>query len=182
MQQSTRSRKLKAVLASGAVLGIGAAVTLAAWTDNEAATASFSSGVFLLESTTDGDSWTSNEEPVALSFDASDLTPDDSVAALFGLRLSDETTFDAALDMATVGEGMTGVTYDLYEVADAADCTTDLTGESLITDSALDGGELTGEALAQDEPLLLCYVVSADDTLEQTASGSATWTFTATSN
>ena len=43
------SRRVKAVLAGGMVLGIGAAITLAAWNDSEFATGTFSAGHFGIE-------------------------------------------------------------------------------------------------------------------------------------
>jgi|GEM_PF-5464807 len=50
--QRNTSKKFKAILAGGVVLGVGAAVTLAAWTDQEWTTADFSSGSFTLQSST----------------------------------------------------------------------------------------------------------------------------------
>lgn len=183
MQQSTRSRKIKAVLASGAVLGIGAAVTLAAWTDDEAATATFNTGVFALQSTTDGDTWDSHDEAVSLSFDGASLTPNTSTTAFFGVQLSEATSVDATLDMATEGTALDGVTYDLYQVQSAAECAdAPVEGTELLTDSALDAGTLTDVALGADEPLLLCYVVSAGENPVQDSNASVTWTFSATSN
>ncbi|XSS44541.1 SipW-dependent-type signal peptide-containing protein [Propionibacteriaceae bacterium Y1685] len=45
------SRKFRAALAGGLVLGIGAVVTLAAWTDDENAAGQFSAGTFTWSAT-----------------------------------------------------------------------------------------------------------------------------------
>ena len=49
------NRKILAVLAGGLVLGVGVAVTLAAWNDSEFATGTFTAGSFNLEGSTTGD-------------------------------------------------------------------------------------------------------------------------------
>lgn len=52
---TTRNRrKVLAVLAGGLVLGVGAAITLAAWNDSEFATGTFTAGSFNLQGSTDG--------------------------------------------------------------------------------------------------------------------------------
>jgi len=58
MATTTTRRKVRAVLAGGLVLGVGAAVTLAAWNDSEFATGTFTAGTFNLEGSTDGTTFT----------------------------------------------------------------------------------------------------------------------------
>ncbi|MGO2139648.1 MAG: SipW-dependent-type signal peptide-containing protein [Leucobacter sp.] len=57
-EDSAQSRrgwtKARALLAGGLVLGVGAAVTLAAWTDNEWVRGVFGTGTFGIEGSTDG--------------------------------------------------------------------------------------------------------------------------------
>jgi predicted ribosomally synthesized peptide with SipW-like signal peptide len=55
-----RALRLRAVLAGGLVLGVGAAVTLASWTDNEFAAGSFSSSVFDTQSSVNGAAYADN--------------------------------------------------------------------------------------------------------------------------
>lgn len=71
------SRKIAAVLAGGLVLGIGAAATMAAWTDSQYATATFTSGVFALESSVDGNSWKKHivSDPAIISMSTSAMSP-----------------------------------------------------------------------------------------------------------
>ncbi|QGH68628.1 SipW-dependent-type signal peptide-containing protein [Pseudactinotalea sp. HY158] len=180
MKQSTRSRKFKAILAGGAVLGVGAAVTLAAWSDDQAATGTFTTGTFALQSSTDGTNWANNGQsaPATLAFDAGTLAPSDTVAAPFGLQVTGD--YSADVTMSTSGTALTGLTYDLYEVGDAAECTTGVAGDPVLTDSNLDTGTYN-TTLDAGTPAFLCFVVTASADLAQGASASTTWTFDAES-
>jgi predicted ribosomally synthesized peptide with SipW-like signal peptide len=64
-----RSLRLRALLAAGLALGVGAGGTLASWTDNEYGNVTFTSGTFNIVGSTDGTSY-------------SDHTPAGSAAAL----------------------------------------------------------------------------------------------------
>ncbi|MFF1571253.1 SipW-dependent-type signal peptide-containing protein [Leifsonia sp. NPDC058292] len=55
-----RALRLRAILAGGLVLGVGATMTLAAWTDNEFATGSFTSSVFDTQSSVNGAAYADN--------------------------------------------------------------------------------------------------------------------------
>lgn len=63
-EDSVQSRrgwtKARALLAGGLVLGVGAAVTLAAWTDNEWVRGVFGTGTFGIEGSTDGSAFSDN--------------------------------------------------------------------------------------------------------------------------
>ncbi|RAX49461.1 hypothetical protein DQ353_09265 [Arthrobacter sp. AQ5-05] len=99
------SRKIAAVLAGGLVLGIGAATTLAAWTDSQHATATFTAGIFALESKTEGTDWQSHPaaDPAKLVAGTAGLTPG---ASGFG-----------HLDVRTTAESSVGGTVVLGPVA-----------------------------------------------------------------
>lgn len=58
--RSVRALRLRAVLASGLVFGVGAAVTLASWTDSEYASGSFQSSVFNTQSSVNGGAYADN--------------------------------------------------------------------------------------------------------------------------
>lgn len=194
----TRSRKFKAILAGGIVLGVGAAVTLAAWTDDEWAEGVFGAGSFNVEGSTDGTEFNDHESSggaAQLSFklDGGDnLSPGDTVAAPFVLRLDGATSYDAtvALTSAAGSGGNTGaLTYEIVQVASAGACSATATGTSIVaagtalnsTGDAVDFDLTAGSGNATGAPLALCFKVTADDDLEQGQDTTAQWQFTATS-
>lgn len=107
-------RKIAALLAGGLVLGIGAAATMAAWTHSQYASATFTSGIFKLESRTNGTAWHDNPEstPAQLAVDVSSLTPGDSGIAYLDIRttplstLGGNTVLQAATKSADSNAGL----------------------------------------------------------------------------
>ena len=57
MVKTADRRKVLAVLAGGLVLGVGTAVTLAAWNDSEFATGDFAAGTFVFQGSTDNETF-----------------------------------------------------------------------------------------------------------------------------
>ena len=90
------SRKIAAVLAGGLVLGIGAAATMAAWTDSQYATSTFTSGVFALESSVDGNNWKKHaaSAPATISMDTSAMSPGVSGFGYLDVRTTKESTLN----------------------------------------------------------------------------------------
>ncbi|MET0304054.1 MAG: SipW-dependent-type signal peptide-containing protein [Microbacteriaceae bacterium] len=90
-----RSRRIAALLAAGAVLGVGAIGTIAAWTDNEEATGSFGASVFDTESQSAG-SPAYASRPTApgnvLTFTATAMSPSVSYYAWLNVRTTPATT------------------------------------------------------------------------------------------
>ena len=198
--EATRSRKFKAILAGGIVLGVGAAVTLAAWTDDEWAEGVFGAGTFNVEGSTTGaeDSFsdhTSSNGAAELSFElpASDnLSPGDSVAAPFVLRLGKGTTYDATVDLtsaAGTGDNASNLTYGIVQVGNAGACTVGATGTQIVpsgtalsSTTGKQGFDLTaGEGDAAGAQVTLCFTVTAGDDLTEGGNATAQWQFTATS-
>lgn len=206
MAENTKRRKVLAILAGGLVLGVGTAVTLAAWNDSEFASGDFTAGSFNLEGAVDGAAGTYEEHEsagaaaeIAFTVDASNMAPEDTVYAPFWVRLDDATTSPATLTAAGItGSGDTAkLSYEVYEIDAAATC-----GEAAIADgtpvawgddltsltaptapTAEDSVGLTPGADADDgAPAQLCFVVTAGADLEQGEVASATWQFTAESN
>lgn len=121
-RKQDRARKRKAILAGGVVLGLGAAVTLAAWSDDVFANGIFNTGTFELEgnvtttnltapfaATTGWDVYDSAPGG-ALRFDQAltggttvELQPNDEVFAPITLRLSPATTIDGTFVLNEVG-------------------------------------------------------------------------------
>ena len=82
--------RLRAVLAGGLVFGVGAAVTLAAWTDREYGTGTFTASTFDTESTSAATStgWASNATApgAALAFNATGMSPGSLQYATLNVR------------------------------------------------------------------------------------------------
>ena len=86
-----RWRRVRALLASGLVLGVGSAITLAAWNDSEHGTATFTAGEFDIQGAEDGSTFTDHPtqgDAAALVFNvpAVDMVPGQTVYAPFSVR------------------------------------------------------------------------------------------------
>lgn len=192
-----RKRKIRALLAGGVVLGVGAAVTLAAWTDQEWATGDFAAGSFGIEGSTDGSAFADHETAdgaATLDFQigADNLTPGDTVAAPFVLRTVQGTSYDAAVELtsaAGTGDNAPHLTYGITQVGAVGDCVAGATGTEIMApgtalDTAAGAAGFTLDAATADAagaPVVLCLQVTAGDTLEQAGTATASWEFTATS-
>lgn len=192
--------KVKAVLAGGLVLGLGAAMTLAAWTDQEFATGTFTAGHFNLVGSTDGASFTEHATddpgvPAALSFSTgfNNLSKSSTVAAAYVLHLDATTTVaGTGIVSAAAGSGaaLSHLTYGVIQVAAVGDCTPGATGTERVP-TATAFGSTTGASSFALTPgdgtlpggdVVLCIKVTSDAGLVQGTSATATWQFTATSN
>lgn len=194
--QKNTSRKVKALLAGGLVLGVGAAVTLAAWTDQEWAQGIFGTGSFNIESSVDGTQFDDNEsddDAAELTFDmpaSQNLSPGDTVAAPFVLRLDADSTYDAnvSLENATADPDNPGLSYGITQVDSTEACTAAASGTDIVpAGTALDSTEgastfdLTAGEETAGEPVTLCFQVSADESLAEGVSTTAHWQFVGTS-
>ncbi|KNC19862.1 hypothetical protein AC792_04000 [Arthrobacter sp. RIT-PI-e] len=198
-----KRRRVRAVLAGGLVLGVGAAVTLAAWNDSEFAIGNFAAGQFNLEGSADGTVFSEHETPdgaATLGFEVNpdNLAPEDVVYAPFAVRLDEDTTYGAnvVVSATEVDGDLTDVTYELLQTTTfGCDDTTTGTGLALVAAGTSLGAELgevsfnlaqptttgTGpNAVTTFAPVYLCFVVTAGD-ITQGAAGTATWEFAAES-
>lgn len=192
-----RSRMIRAILAGGLVLGVGTAVTLAAWNDSEFAAGTFTAGAFDLQGSTDGTTFADHPVggPQTLGFTVAPgaMSPGDVVVAPFAVRLAAGTTNDAdvVLSVSTTG-ATTGLTYEVVRTASStcAAGTADTTGTSLITAgtavttvagpntfSLTKGATVAVPGTTQ----WLCFKVTADNALVQSQTGTVTWQLTAAS-
>lgn len=172
--------KAKAILAGGLVLGVGAAITLAAWTDTEWATGFFSTGKFGIEGSTDGSSWMSHPDSpgATLMFSAAtptDLTPGDVVYEGYAIRLDQDST--KAADVTVTQSSTTpiaGTTAD-FRLTSALTC--NATSFDAGTSSA------TFSLASLSAVQYVCMKVTAGDQaqLAKDGSGSFSWQFAATS-
>lgn len=191
-------RKIRALLAGGVVLGVGAAVTLAAWTDQEWAVGNFAAGSFNIEGSTDGTTFTdhaSEDGAAVLDFQvgADNLSPGDTVAAPFVLRTDSATSYPATVELTSstgTGDNAPNLTYGITQVGAVGDCTAGAAGTEIVP-AATSLGSVAGAsgfALeagadgAAGAPVVLCLQVTAEEDLQQGATGVASWEFTATSD
>ncbi len=189
-----RSRRLRALLAGGLVLGLGAVVTLASWNASEYATGTFSASTFNLEGSLNGTTYSSHPvgSPATLAFTvpATNLAPGDVVYAPFAIRLAANTSRTAVVTITSPSQTgvLTGLTYALIQPTTFG-CTSATTGTSLIASVAV--GSAAGASTfalgigtpttLPGAPVDLCFVVTAGAGLVQAQTGSATWDFTAAS-
>lgn len=94
-----RRRQFQALAAGGLVLGVGASATLAAWTDQTAATGQFEAGAFAIEANIDG-VWQGTNE---MTFDAAAMYPSETRTAAVYVRTTTTTTVDGELTLTGAG-------------------------------------------------------------------------------
>lgn len=194
----TGGRKARALLAGGLVLGLGAAITLAAWNDSEFATGTFSSGHFDMLGSVDGITFADHPSgaPGALAFSLGfdNLAPDEVTSAPFVVHLDADTTTDAEVSVnsaAVSGTAAGDLTYGIRQVASVVACTPTTTTGTVIVPA---GTLLSSVAGASTFPLamsvdgivvgadaFLCIQVTGSSTLAQDATATGTWELLATS-
>ncbi|MCU1567197.1 MAG: hypothetical protein JWQ56_2134 [Pseudarthrobacter sp.] len=191
--RTAKAPKVRAILAGGLVLGIGAAVTLAAWNDSEFAKGTFTAGAFNLEGSTDGTSFAehaTSSAPASLGFTANtaNLSPGDEVEAPFAVRLDAASSINALVTVSTQGstESLTGLTYSLTQ-SDGFGCgepvsvTHVAAGQALGTTPSLTFPLSAGAGTNPGAAVNLCFRITADDDLVRSQTGTTTWEFAAQS-
>jgi predicted ribosomally synthesized peptide with SipW-like signal peptide len=196
----TLSRRLRAILAGGLVLGVGAAVTLAAWTDQENGSGTFTASTFNTQSSIDRATWEHNTNPpVAILTAGTGMSPTVSVFSAFNIRTTTATTVGG--NVLLNGTTSTGVLSGAleYRIARAATFTTTcdaaaMAAGTFVTD-ATDAGTWTNAGTAAPGAinsaiataggeLRYCIEVrikAGSANSFQGTSGTLTWTFTSTS-
>ncbi|MGO1410071.1 SipW-dependent-type signal peptide-containing protein [Microbacterium sp. JB110] len=178
MVKTADRRKVLAVLAGGLVLGVGTAVTLAAWNDSEFATGDFAAGTFVFQGSTDNETFedhTSQEGAAALTFEtgADNLAPGDTVYEAYALRVTG--SYDAELEaVAPIGSG---------DFATAGKLSFDAVATTAFgcDETAFAGGSAVPDVMEQGTDVYLCLQVTAEDALEQGDAGSVLWQWNAES-
>lgn len=194
--------KAKALLAGGLVLGVGASVTMAAWTDNEYAQGTFTASIFNTESSVNlGTNWADNVTAPgpAMTFAGTGMSPTATRYAPFWIRskagsvagtvalaaaTTNNATFAAALELRVVtytsgscGAGLfiSGAPYVVGSFAAPA---------TLTTAGALAQALVATPGPGAGTPIQYCFQVSmrsdAANTL-QDQSITVTWHLVATS-
>lgn len=172
------SRRLRAVAAGGAVLGLGAVMTLAAWSDVQTFEGSFRAGSFGILGSTDGVNWTNNTDtPLELTFAGSDnLVPGTAVYA--GYHLKNIGTIPAHITYSVTEQGAlnlgTDLTYQLVRTAGPACDATAVTGGM-----AVNSGEEFTLGVEATQSYCLEVTLSGDYGENLAESGAVTWRFDA---
>jgi len=191
-ERGLKSKRVRAILAGGLVLGVGAAITLAAWNDSEFATGIFAGGAFSIEGSTDGTAFTEHATEAAaadLTFelDADNLAPSEPVYAGFAVQLTAASTYAATVDITASSADpiASSLTYSLVETTTfGCDADAFAAGDALVTDAA------TTTSTAADiftlgavtTPVFLCFEVTPSATLPQASpEGTVVWEFAAES-
>ncbi|MFP3462028.1 SipW-dependent-type signal peptide-containing protein [Arthrobacter globiformis] len=199
----SKRRKAKAILAGGLVLGIGAAVTLAAWNDSEFVFGDFKSGGFNVQGSTNGvdfaeHSTADDKENLSFSTNYDNLSANETVAAAYALRLDEKSTYAASVGAAEAVAGGDATTagkmsYGIIKVDSIAACTPDATGTTIVAAGTAFGATpvVTPFVLAKPQEVngttaagastFVCIKVKADADLPQGKAVTATWKFVATS-
>lgn len=200
-QHVSRRRKALAILAAGAVVGVGGAYTLAAWNDSEFLTADFASGSFNLEGSLDGTAYSEHDTaPTAaemFTLTTDNMVPEQVVYDSFFVRLDAATTVSGTLAQPAAanaaGTAIGDYSYVVAALAAGATCNADGISGGTVLGSAdtLDGANtaatttvdlVAGADTVAGTPVELCIEVTASADLAEAATASATWEFVATSN
>lgn len=199
-----RSRKVRAMLAGGLVLGVGAVMTLAVWNDSVFVNGVFATGSWNIQGNVDPalgvPGWqeydTSPGGSLAFEVEAADLTPGDTVYAPVALRVDpDNDSYDGLVTLE--GAVLTGdlalgnaLVYEAKTDVAAAECNaTDFAaaGDELVPPlSPLDTGSAPTDftVLKTSVPVPVCFAVTLPATATATVQGmttTAVWEFAAES-
>lgn len=159
-----KSRKIRAIAAGGAVLGVGAAITLAAWSDSEFATGLFNSGTFGIEAAAgDGafDDHATQDDVLDLAFEVDRMVPGETFTAPYQIRniVGGEDSV-VTFTKETIGEELVSDLTAQILMIDGTDCDLDTEGKVLA-----EGGSFNLESLDPEnpDPQNLCIKVTLDN-------------------
>ncbi|MFE4544791.1 SipW-dependent-type signal peptide-containing protein [Arthrobacter sp. NPDC056727] len=201
--KSSRSRtftRVRAVLAGALVLGVGASVTLASWTDSEYAAGTFTASTFRLESSTQATDWRDSTAPTdaSLTVNATGLSPGASAYSWLNIRTTEASTVGGTVVLTSstpVGNLAPALEYRavLTNSTSVCDATafsgtpTYIAGSStyLPVTAVAAPAVATPVAAAGTNPLRYCFDIriktDANNSF-QGKSATVTWLFTGTSN
>ncbi|EMY34299.1 hypothetical protein D477_010366 [Arthrobacter crystallopoietes BAB-32] len=191
-------------MAGGLVLGVGAAVTLAAWNDSEFAQGTFTAGSFNVQGSNNGTDYADHEAAgggLKLTFGnvTDNLSANETVYASYWLRLAKGSTTGGTLqpagvtvaEAAGVSDNADAISYVINQVPAGGSCgpgvgTQVASGTDLRSQTAgtVRGVPLVAGANGAEGPAVqLCIAVTAGDetAFDQGLSTTATWQFDAVS-
>lgn len=179
-KRTLHRRKITAVLAGGMVLGVGAAVTLAAWNDSEFATGSFAAGSFTFQGSTDGTAFSDNPlspgATLAFESNADNLAPNAVVYDAYFLKVTgNPATVTAATPVYTgdLSAAKLGAVVKQVPVGGLCNATTFAASTDVVTSTPFN--------MVVGTNVQLCMQVTAGATLTQNDTGTITWQWDAES-
>lgn len=172
-QRGLGRRKVGAILAGGLVLGVGAAVTLAAWNDSEFASSTFTAGSFTFTGSTDGTTFAENPAAPGASLDfelsPTNLAPGDSVYAPYSLRVTgNDATVTPEAPVFTDDLTSSKLTLEVKQVG-AHGC------DATAFDGSAENVTATPFDIAVGSDVNLCLKATATASLAQDDTGVVTW-------
>lgn len=186
-KQQERSRKRKALLAGGVVLGLGAVATLAAFSDDVFGTGQFNTGDFNIEGSADGDAWDEYETvngaaDLTFQLNALQMAPGQTVYAPFDIRIDAPSTLDGLITHNFVqAEGTLAGLLTYSMASNSANCSVETPPASFdwgtdvsVTGETAGDSEVALESNASGTdgtPIQVCIAVTLDD--DQTAVNNA---------
>lgn len=188
---------MRALLAGALVLGVGGTLTLAAWTDNEAAQGVFAASKFGIQGSADGTTFSDhpNTAPAVLSFAVAPtaMSPGTTTYARFAVRTLADTNVAGSVTLsgATVtGTGLgTHLRYGVRTIPAGSACnsTTFGAGAVVVANNSTLATAGTGSqplAAAAGSPVTYCFAVTLPEGTPNEAQGltaTANWTLTGSS-
>lgn len=202
-EQPSRSRKVRALLAGGLVLGLGGAVTLAAWNDSEYASSTVTASTFGIEGSANGEPFTEHstvDAAAELVFDPAlpELSPGQSGFLQFSVRTTADSTADGSVSLQTPQTSTTSpeleaaLLYGVRVQPAGSSCAPDLFEDSAAAVIVPNGTPVTADVPENSQPLDpagantvdYCVRISMDDATDNAAQGQTvtlTWQFLAQS-
>jgi predicted ribosomally synthesized peptide with SipW-like signal peptide len=192
--------RLRAVLAAGLALGVGAVFTLASWTDSEVAGNSFTASTFATQSSPDGTTFAANPSSpgATLAFGATAVAPLVSNYAFLDIRTTPATTIGGTVRLTSATASGTlapELEYRAIRTATSTGCAlaafsgspTYVAGSAstYIAVATVPGTIVASPITSAGGTLRFCFdvrVVSGAANSLQGANATATWQFTTISN
>jgi len=200
-RRRTIRRRVLAVLSGGLVLGVGAAWTLAAWTDNEYAGGTITSGTFGVEGSTNGSAFSEHASSGAaatlvFTSPASAMYPGAETYTAFWVRTV-SSSLGGTVKLSATASSMTGtglqnvLTYGVKVLASGTTCnaanytsgTTVAVADGTALVTTLTSSAVT-LAAAQATPVQFCFKLVMSATADNTTQGKTAipvWQFAASS-
>lgn len=174
-----RKRKRKALLAGGLVLGLGAAATLAAFSDDVFGSGSFNTGDFNIQGSADGTGYAEHSTAgdaadLTFALNALQMSPGQTVYAPFSIRIDADSTLDGEIthDFVEASGTLAGLlTYSM--ASNSADCSVDAPPATFDwgTNVSVNGPTAGDSEVALESngagtagtPIQVCIAVTLDD-------------------